>query len=98
MVARGVVDIGVYREVSFRPHFFEHHHDHEHRYNTTTTRKYKDYLLDPDRLIHKVTHLALMISLTIHKGKKIPVPRIHSRAPQGSPFRPRLQGPYQRRE
>ena len=37
MVARGILDIGVFREVSFWPHIFEsyhneHHDDHKHRY------------------------------------------------------------------
>ena len=40
--------------------------------NITTTRKYKDNLLDRDRVIHKVTDLALMTSLTIRIGNRDP--------------------------
>lgn len=55
--------------------------------NTITTRKYKDHLLDPDRVIHKVTDLALMTSLTIRRGKRErPLPRGRSRPPQDFPF------------
>ena len=79
-VARGAVDMGISEKYRFSPTF-----SNTIVTNITTTRRYKDHLLERDRVIQRVTDLDLMTSLIIRRGKERPFPRDRSRAPQDSP-------------